>query len=217
MITTAKIIGYDGVNLIVVPFEPIDREMMQKQVNSIEIRLNDGRTISADQRRRIFATIRDIGLWSGHEPEYLRKFLTWDFRSIDGRDNFSLSSVDMTTAREFIDYLIEFCFYHDVPTKDVLLNRTDDIDKYLYLCLEHRKCAICNKKAEVHHIDRIGMGRNRETIIHVGMEAIALCREHHAMAHSDESSLFDKHHVYGIQLDEYLCKKLKLGRLEIAS
>ena len=58
MITTAKIIGYDGKNLVVVPSEPIDREMLQKSVNTIEIRLDDGRTISAEQRKKIFATIR---------------------------------------------------------------------------------------------------------------------------------------------------------------
>ena len=84
----------------------------------------------------------DIAVWSGHEPEYLRKFLTWDFRSIDGRKHFSLSDVDITTAKEFITYLIEFCFWHNVPTRETLLDRTDDISKYLYLCLEHKK--VCN-------------------------------------------------------------------------
>ena len=67
----------------------------------------------------------------------------------------------MTTAKSFINYLIEFCFHWSVPTKDSLLNQTDDISKYLYLCLANRRCAICNKPAEVHHVDRIGMGRDR--------------------------------------------------------
>ena len=63
----------------------------------------------------------------------------------------------------------------------------------------------------MHHVDRIGMGRDRKTIVHVGMRAIALCREHHIMAHNNEATLFEKYHIYGIKLDEYLCKKLKLG------
>lgn len=211
MITTAKILQYDGTRLILEPDEVIGRELVQKNIKTIEIRLNDNRSISAEQRKKIFAIIRDISLWSGHEPEYLRQYLTWDFISTFDYEWFSLSDVDMTKAKEFINYLIEFCFYHDVPTKDTLLNQTDDIGKYLYLCLEHRKCAICNKRAEIHHIDCIGMGRNRERVIHIGLRAIALCEEHHKDAHHDEKNLFKSNHVYGIKLDRYLCEQLNLN------
>ena len=124
--------------------------------------------------------------------------------------DFSLSNVDMTTSKEFINYLIEFCFQHNIGTKDTLLTQTDDIGKYLYQCLEYRKCAICNKLADVHHVDRVGMGMNRQEIAHVGMKAIALCREHHMQAHQNEKRLFDAYHVYGIKLDSYLCKRLNL-------
>jgi len=211
MIITAKILKYDGKWLLLEPETEIERELLRKQIGKVEIRLSDGREISADQRKKVFAIIRDISIWSGHDPEYLRQYLTWDFRSIDGLQPFSLSDVDMTTAREFITYLIDFCFYYDVPTKDTLLNQTEDIGKYLYLCLEHRKCAICNKRAEVHHVDRIGMGRDREHIVHVGLRAIALCREHHDEAHRDERALFNRYFIYGIKLDKYLCDCLALN------
>lgn len=211
MITTAKILRYDGQKLLLAPDEKIEREIIQKHIGSVELRLNDGRTISADQRKKIFAIIRDISLWSGHEPEYLRQYMTWDFCSHYGSEWFSLSDVDMTTAREFITYLITFCFEWDVPTKDTLLTQTDDIGKYLYLCLEHRKCAICNKRAEVHHVDRIGRGFDRERVVHIGLNAIALCHEHHKEAHQREKDLFAEHYIYGIKLDEYLCKRLNLN------
>ena len=207
---TAKVIGYDGHNLVVVPTEPIDREMLRKQVGNIEIRLNDGRTISADQRKKIFAIIRDIGIWNGDDPEYLRQFLTWDFASDWNGNMFSLSDVDMTTARYFLNYLIGFCFKHNVPTKRPLIEHTEDMGRYLYYCLEHRKCAICNKPADVHHVDRVGAGFNRHKINHVGKRAIALCREHHRMVDKSEKELFDKYKIYGIKLDEYLVKVLKL-------
>lgn len=212
MIVNAAVKSYDGHDLLLVPEEPIGRELEQKRIERVELRLDDGRTISNDQRRKIFAVVRDISLWSGHSPEEIREYLTWDFRSLDGRPHFSLSDVDMTTAREFLTYLIDFCFLHGVPTKDTLLHQTDDIGKYLYLCLLHRKCAICNRRAEVHHVDRIGMGRNREEIIHMGLLAIALCHIHHRKAHEDEKGFFEKYHVYGIKLDEYLCKELNLRR-----
>ena len=99
-----------------------------------------------------------------------------------------------------------------MPTKDSLLTQTDDIGKYLYLCLENRRCAICNQPAEVHHVDRVGMGRDREAIVHVGLNAIALCRRHHEEAHRREKALFADYHIYGIKLDRHLCKVLSLNQ-----
>lgn len=212
MIATAQIVGYDGELLTIKPLVAIDRELLQKQVESIEIRLTDGREISAEQRRKVFALVRDIADWCGEEPEYIRKFTMFECRITNGIEPFSLSDCDMSTAREYISYLIDFCFCHGVPTRDTLLNRTDDISKYLYSCLVHRKCAVCNKQADVHHIDTVGMGRDRTKINHSGMEAIALCREHHQEAHTRGQAFFDKYHIYGTRLDENLCKILNLRK-----
>lgn len=212
MIATAKIIGYDGDTLYVKPLVAIDRELLQKNVDIIEIRLTDGREISAGQRRKIFALIRDIANWSGDIPEYIRQYTEFDYRLQNGLEPFSLSDCDMSTARDYISYLIDFCFVHSVPTRDTLLNRTDDINKYLYSCLEHRKCAVCNEKADIHHITAVGMGRDREEIIHKGMEAIALCRQHHQEAHTRGQAFFNDYHIYGIRLDDYLCDVLNLRK-----
>lgn len=212
MITTAKILKYDGETLLIKPLEPIDREMLQKQVDTIEIRLTDGREISAEQRRKIFALLRDISNWCGHEPEYIRQYTEFEFRLKNGLKPFSLSDCNKSTARDYISYLIEFCFIHCVPSRDTLLNRTDDISKYLYQCIEHRRCAVCNKPSDIHHIDTVGMGRDRDTIIHKGMEVIALCREHHTQGHTEGQSFLDKYHIYGIKLDDFLCDKLNLKK-----
>ena len=210
MIATAKIIGYDGEYLTVKPLVAIDRELLQKQVDSIEIRLTDGREISSEQRRKVFALVRDIADFCGEEPEYIRKFTSFEYRLQNGIEPFSLSDCDMSTAREYISYLIDFCFRHSVPTRDTLLNRTDDISKYLYTCLVHRKCAVCNGKADIHHIDTVGMGRDRARINHSGMEVVSLCRIHHQEAHTQGQVFFDKYHIYGTKLDENLCKILNL-------
>ena len=212
MIATAKIVGYDGEVLLVKPLVAIDRELLEKQVEEIEIRLTDGREISNEQRRKVFAMVRDIADWCGDEPEHIRKFTSFEYRITKGIEPFSLSDCDMSTAREYITYLIDFCFRHGVPTRDTLLNRTDDISKYLYSCLAHRKCAVCNKQADVHHTQAVGMGRDRTKINHSGMEAIALCREHHREAHTRGQAFFDKYHIYGIKLDDNLCKILNLRK-----
>ena len=212
MITTAKIIDYDGEYLTIKPLGFIDRELIKKQVDVIEIRLTDGREISADQRKKIFAIVRDIAVWSGHDPEYIRQYLEFNFRFTYALEPFSLSNCDVTTAKDFINFLIDFCFIHGVPTRETLLDRTDDINKYLYSCLEFRRCAVCNDRADVHHIDTVGMGRNREEIIHKGMEAIALCRKHHTEAHAQGKAFFERYHIYGVKLDDYLCGVLDLRK-----
>lgn len=214
-ITTAKILRVAENKILLQPFEDINRELQQKQITTVELRLDDGRTISAEQRRKTWALINDIDDWMGNYlPEVTRSIMETMFIAKMGYEWFSLSNVDMTTAKEFITFLINFCFENSVPTRDTLLNQTDDIGKYLYMCLEHRKCAICNDKAEVHHVDRVGAGRNRDEIVHIGMRAIALCHKHHMMAHQDEKGLFERYFVYGIKLDKYLCDRLNLNTKE---
>lgn len=208
--TTAEIKSYDGCSMIIQPTTHLSRELIQKQITTIEIRLTDGREISAEQRRKIFAIIRDIAEWSGHDREDLRRYFMQNFAEEKDMQYFSLSDVDMSIARDFITYLIEFCFIWDVPTIDTMLNRTEDISKYLYMCIEHRKCAICNNRAEIHHIDTVGMGRNRDEIIHEGMKVVALCNKHHMEAHTKGQRFMKDNHIYGIKLDRYLCMKLRL-------
>lgn len=219
MITAADVVGYNGRLLTLRPDDDILRELIAKNVTRVEISLDDGRLISAEQRKKIFAIIGDIAKWSGHDPEYLRQMLTWDFRSAQDLPAFSLSqrdpsAADVTTARGFIDYLVDFCLFHDVPTSKPMAEYADDVDLYLYRCLEHRRCAVCGRRAEVHHVSRIGMGRDREDIVHEGLLAAALCRVHHDMAHRGERNFFELNHIHGIPLDGYLCQKLGLKKEE---
>ena len=74
----------------------------------------------------------------------------------------------------------------------------------------------CGMPADVHHVDRIGMGRDRERIVHEGLRAIALCRRHHHKAHQDQRGLFEQYHIYGIPLDKRLCDRLKLRKEDSA-
>lgn len=217
MITQGDIVRYENGELTIRPKGDVWREIIRKGIKTAEIRLDDGRTISIDQRRKAYALLQDIAKWSGDNPEYIKDMLKFDFCGHSGCKWFSLSDCDMTTAREYISYLIEFCIKWDVPCMDTLLNRTDDIGRYLYLCLEYRRCCISGKPAQIHHVDRIGMGRHRDDMIQVGMHAIALSPYWHDRVHREgEREIFDKYHVYGIALDEHLCRKWRLGRTKHA-
>ena len=208
-----RITGYDGEALyITAPFS--DAWVLEKQgVTETEIRLIDGRALSPAQRKKLYALFRDISLYTGHTTEETKDFLKTDFLARTGAEEFSLSDCDMTTARLFIDHVIAMCLKHDIPCRDSLLDRAEDIARYLYLCLAHRKCCICGKTAHVHHVDRIGMGANRNEICHEGYQAMALCWKHHREAHEKPRDAFNGlYHVFGIKLDGFLCKKLKLGK-----
>lgn len=176
------------------------------------IQFEDNRKLSMDQRKKAHALIRDIALWSVSEPEYIKAWMKYYFIVDTGVEYFSLGSCDMTTARLFITYLIDFCFKWNVPFKGKGLDVADDIGKYLWLCINHRRCAISGKPADIHHIDAIGAGRDRRTIDHSKHELIALSREYHEEAHKIGWETFKrKYHVYGIKLTPQDIKEFKIG------
>lgn len=204
--------GYDGKALTVIAPLDDDYLLIKRNITECEIRLDDGRMISADQRKKIYATLRDIADYTGYVPEQVKALAKYDFIAQTGYNHyFSLSDVDMTTAREFLEFLIEFCVQNDIPAQDSLLHRSPDIARYLYCCLANKKCAICGKRAELHHVDTVGAGRNRHKIVHKGMRVLPLCRTHHTEFHNiGKDTFFSKYHLFGIKLDDYLCRVWRL-------
>lgn len=201
-----KVVAFDGTTMLISAQYDNTLEYIRKNITECEIRLDDGRRISADQRKKIYALFRDISLWSGHEPDEVKALLKYEYIARTGAEYFSLSDTDMTTAREFLEFLIEFCISEDIPTKDSLINVTPDISRYIYCCLLHKKCCISGKKAELHHVDAVGMGRNRKDIIHAGYRVMPLSRIYHTEAHTIGQKTFeDKYKVYGIKLTDELC------------
>lgn len=179
------------------------RRYQQDGIVKSEIRLDDPRFISSEQRRKAYATIADIADWYGDVPQYMKEVLKAYFCIEKDYEDFSLGNVSMTIAREFIDYLIEFCLIHGVPLSEKALSRTDNIGKYLYLCLKHRKCVICGKDADLHHVDVIGRGFDRKKVDDSRLRKMVLCREHHTECHKIGQETFnEKYHVFGILYTE---------------
>lgn len=192
-----------GTDLILhIPGEQVQRKIIKYRNGSkinAEIRIDDNRIITVDQRKKIFATIRDIAEYTGDHPEGLRAWLLYQYCAETGEMPFSLSNCSISQAREFITFIIDFILKEDIPLSDVALNRTDDIDRYLWSCIKHKRCAICGRMGETHHWDAIGAGRNRRTIDDNKLRKIQLCREHHTEAHTIGRNSFEKkYHVYGV-------------------
>lgn len=155
----------DGTDLVVsVPDLKLGDMFQRKKIRNAEIRFDDGRHISAEQRKKAYATIRDISDWTGYLPEEMKEILKYQHMMRTGDAYFSLSNCSMDTAREFINTILEFALENGIPLSDNAIERTDDIGRYLYYCLLHKKCAICGKDGEIHHEDAIGMGNDRTKV-----------------------------------------------------
>lgn len=214
-IINGKIVGWErGCLIIRAPYDNAER-FIRREYEEVEIGLRDGRRITPEQRRKAYALMGEISEWSGTEPEEIKEVLKYEFRkkivrSLE-KDLFSLSNCDVTTAREFINYLINFILRNDVPTHVPLGDLADDIDKYVYACLIHKKCAVCGAKAELHHIDQVGMGNDRTKVEHLGRRCLPLCRKHHDEIHTMGCERFlQYHHLKPGVIDEKIVKVYKL-------
>lgn len=178
----------------------------------------DSRSLSDKQRKFCYSLINAIAEWSGSSTQDIKEAFKLEFwaEKVDTLADkiFSLSNAPMSLVAEFQKFLIAFILENDVPTKFPLIEYVDDIDHYVYMCLIHKKCAICGKKAELHHVDTVGMGNDRTEIQHEGKEAISLCREHHKEFHDiGKASFFEKYHLdSGIKIDKTIMKIYGLRR-----
>jgi hypothetical protein len=197
---------------------------LDRKYNEVEIILPDGRRITAKQRRKVYSILAEIsdyinGQHESADVEETKEIMKWDFAlaRMEGQERrlFSLSNVDETTARNFIDYLIEFCVKNNVPMKISPLEYCEDISKYVYACMINKRCCICGKPADLHHVDAIGMGNDRDDVIHIGREALPLCREHHSELHTKGNKEFmNQYHLEPIKIDKKIAHCYKVNTKE---
>ncbi len=179
-----------GKNALVIQLaEAVDlAPRMNKYGNVCEVLMLDKRQITPEQRKKLYATFRDIANWSGHDADDVKALLKERFLEAaaedKGYERFSLADCSVEVARDLQDWLIDFCFDYRIPTVDSMLDRCGDIERYLWMCLKHRRCAICNNDGEGHHVDAIGMGNDRKKLDDSNHRKICLCREHHTEAHN---------------------------------
>ncbi|WP_311194384.1 putative HNHc nuclease [Selenomonas noxia] len=214
MILVGSVVGETdrGINIFV-PFpERIDK--LYGCHESVGVEFVDKRRISTQQRKKAYVLISYIAAWWGYTPlecmkEMLKLMFVGEAETL--RRSFSLSNCDMTTARLFITYLIDFCLLHGVDVGEPLYQLSEDIPRYVWACLMNKRCAVCGRKAELHHVDAVGMGRNRKEICHIGMRALPLCREHHTEIHAVGREDFLKRYILEpVKIDERIAKVYRL-------
>lgn len=213
----------DGTAVIKAKIPNIE-QALRRGFLKVEIILWDGRRISPEQRRKCYALLGEIaeytdGIRTAETVDEQKRLLKMEFMlkrmEATERRMFSLADCDMSTAREFITYLIGFIIANDIPTRVPLIDNCDDIAAYMYACTMHRKCAVCGKPADIHHCEgsRIGAGVDREKVHQLGREVLPLCRVHHTELHAmPESEFMAKYHLQKVKLDEQLCKRLRFKK-----
>lgn len=179
----------------------------------------DPRQARPQQRALFFALVNDIHQWSGEPSEWLKEYFYTLYTVKTAGKEISLAdgtSNTVTDAKELIDEVVDFIFEYDVPVKQgyVLLPR--DENEFQYECIKHRKCLICGKHADIHHLEldngnAVGMGMDRTKVDHSKKLLVALCRIHHNEIHSKGTRLFcHDHHLtnVGIKVNAETLKRI---------
>lgn len=190
-------------------------------LDSVCIEIADGRKISPQQRKFAWAIISDIaraeigGWWAGNR-ELIHDYFKTVFAITFETDGFSLArnGSSMSECNDYINLLLAFCLKHDVslsrkPIEELL---PSEVQQFAYMCLMQKRCVICGKPADLHHLDgsRIGIGNNRNHVNHLGRLVLPLCREHHNAFHANESALMDKYHLDGIKVNQEIANVYRL-------
>lgn len=185
--------------------------------DKVSLLITDSRKVTTKQRNFAYALMNDIaqadkgGQWAGM-PEQVYSYFKLLFAYYYDDANFSLSTKagNRDDANKFIDMLLKFCITQNIAiSKEPLKHlESDFIYKFEYLCLLEKKCVICGKKSDLHHLtgSKVGIGNNRNKVNHLGRLVMALCRAHHDQWHHNEGELMSEYHLNGVKVDERLAK-----------
>lgn len=188
--------------------------------NSLEVKVElvDNRLITEKQRKFIFALCNEISYHLGEDSEYIRLLMQQYNANLRSIEVESLSSCSMTYANGLIDTIINFCIEQEIPFAKKLVDEygyTFDEKQTYAMCLK-RICVVCGAKADIHHVDAIGMGNNRNKISHIGKRALPLCRVHHTECHSlGDDKFIEKYHLTPITIDEKMEYFIKKGKIRV--
>ena len=175
---------------------------------------DDGRHITVDQRKKIFALFNEIAEYLGYTQVNVEEILK--IRFIEQMNNpvwFSFSDCSIEIAKQFLEYEITFCIQNEIPFKTKLMDEIQQSYALRVQLLKNRICFVCGKKnADVDHVDTIGIGRNRRETNQNGMHVWTLCRKSHQERHKiGVKSFAQKYQIKPVKLTPELIKYLKLA------
>lgn len=176
---------------------------------------NNAEYITENQRRFIFRLCNSICLETGENVE------TFRYRIMIALHVTSLqaSVCSKNQATRIIRELIDIIIIRDIQLgKELKNDKLFDLEMYqvMMLCLK-RQCLICGTShSHIHHVTKVGMGRNRNEISHIGYEVMPLCVTHHNEVHNIGDKAFkEKYHInHYAKVDKHLEGFIKTGNIK---
>lgn len=179
----------------------------------VNVELFDPESITQAQRNHIYALIGDMENYTGYPAEAWESHIKINFMHKEFMQDFpSLRNNQMTKkeASRLIEYIVIYCIQNGIPFRNNREYLPKDTMSYIFYATMNRNCVICGKpNADIHHIDAVGMGRNRKKIDHTNKRVIALCWTHHNEAHNiGVKEFFKKYIIQPVKLNEKQLKEL---------
>ncbi|WP_373711756.1 putative HNHc nuclease [Jeotgalibaca porci] len=175
----------------------------------------DDRAITKAQFGMIYGLFKDISIYTGYPPDYIKELMKAMFSAYKSIEDFSMEGygISQVFAGEFIEYIVEFCFEQEIPFKYQKFHLNSDITRVLFLYLKHGACFCCGKPhSDAAHYEAVGMGRDRGSIDHSKHRYMRLCRKHHQEQHQIGLETFMKKYVIvPIKLSPQQIKEFKIG------
>ncbi|TPR43177.1 hypothetical protein DY124_06265 [Apilactobacillus micheneri] len=182
--------------------------------SEVNLLVDDGRTITNDQRKKAWAMLHDISDFTGYSILETEELMKVRFICIESRPKwFSLSDCSIDVAKDFIEFLIKFCLDQDIPFTTKVFDEIQQSYGLRVQLLKHRICFVTGKPgADVDHVETIGSGRNRRHVNQVGMYAWTLTRELHEERHKiGVKSFAKKYQIKPVKLTRELIEELNLS------
>lgn len=202
-----KLKGINGDELTIKLDDKLNMHRLRKFADNkqptIQIDIDDGRHISPDQRKKIFAMLRDMAMYTGYDIRDMEQWMKYYFYARTGAKPFSMSDCSVQTANKFLTFILDFCFENGIPFKTQTWDSIPDWYPKAMQCLRHRQCIICGKPhSDIDHFTPVG-NRSRQLVDHRKLYFECLCREHHMERHQmGAKSFIEKYHIRPIKLSE---------------
>ena len=200
---------------------PVADEMALDNGEALEVELKviDSRIISKEQRNLIFALCGEIADYTGqYDKDYWRLVMQQYNANLREIETESLSNCSVTYARKLTETIVNFCIEKEIPIAREILEKGkyQFSDNSVYAMCLKRICVVCGARADIHHVDSVGMGHNRNKITHVGKKIMPICRVHHNEIHNIGNEKFiEKYHVSPIVADEKMDYFIRKGKLKV--
>ena len=134
-----RLISVSGDTVKVKLDDEIDTNKLVRLANgqqpTIEVHIEDGRHITPDQRKKIYALLADFCAFTGYVPEEAKEYFKSMVEAIFNVEPFSLSNCSVTIASYMITTILDFMFHEDIPFRTKIWDSLPDDFPRAAMCI----------------------------------------------------------------------------------